>query len=341
MKIMTDLSVVLISRNQDWNTSRLIASVQGCLPDFISSEIVLVDSASTDRTIEIASAFPINILQLKPDQRLTPAAGRWAGTRFSSGELVLFLDGDMELCKGWLEQALPIMQSRPEVAVVSGPWINLPRTGQSEQERNAAGALFEESGYSPVGANIGGAAMYRRSVLNQVGTFNPYLYSDEEPELSARIRHAGYSMLRLRHPIAYHYSDPGEAVSTLIHRWQRNLWLGMGQSIRYHLGDDLFWFYLRERGFGCTPALVLVAGGTSLVYALVARQWLFLMLWLLVVLMGLAGITLRKRSLYKTVYTLVQRLLVLDGTTRGFFIRPMDPNAYPCNIEIIKQVMTV
>jgi len=43
--------------------------------------------------------------------------------------------------------------------------------------------------------------MYRRAVLEEVGTFNPYLNSDEEPELGLRIRHAGYRILELDHPI--------------------------------------------------------------------------------------------------------------------------------------------
>jgi glycosyltransferase involved in cell wall biosynthesis len=328
-----DLSVVLISRNQEWNISRLIGSVLRCLPDNISTEVVLVDSASTDRTIEIARTYPVKIFQLKPDQILTPSAGRWVGTRFSTGDFILFLDGDMELCEGWVERALLVMQTMPDVAVVCGPWINLPKAMQRDDvsvDTNSA-----EEGYSFAGANIGGAALYRRSVLNEVGTFNPYLYSDEEPELSIRIRHAGYDMLKLNHPIAYHYSDPSEAISTLIQRWKRNLWLGMGQSIRYHIGDKLFWTYVKERGFGCLPALILLVGGLSFFYSLFINNWTSFILWLLILLLGMAGIAVRRRSFYRMIYSVVQRLLVLDGTVRGLFIRPMDPETYPCNIEKI------
>ena len=68
---MQRLSVVLISKNQEWNMVRLLQSVldeTACLSD---REIVLVDSASSDRTVEIAGRYPITILRLHRNQRLT------------------------------------------------------------------------------------------------------------------------------------------------------------------------------------------------------------------------------------------------------------------------------
>jgi glycosyltransferase involved in cell wall biosynthesis len=91
---MTELSVVLISKNQEWNIARLVESVLKETDRLPAREIVLVDSASTDRTIEIAAQYPISVLRLCPKQRLTAAAGRYVGTKQTRGGLVLFLDGD-------------------------------------------------------------------------------------------------------------------------------------------------------------------------------------------------------------------------------------------------------
>lgn len=334
---MTDLSIVLITKDQEWNISRLIDSVIKYVPAAITKEVVLVDSASRDHTLDIACSYPINILRLKPDQPLTPSAGRWVGTKYSIGEFILFLDGDMELCDGWLDRALSVMQTMPNVGVVYSPWINLPKAMERDNINVLEYAHDEDDGINIAVANIGGAGMYRRSVLRDVGTFNPYLYSDEEPELAIRIRYAGYDIFKLGHPIAYHYSDPNEFISTLIKRWKRNLWLGMGQSIRYHLGDELFWLYAKERGFGCFPALVLATGGLTLCYSLIVNNWLIFFSWLFFLLIVLTGLSIRKRSFYKMIYSVVQRLFVLDGTVRGFLIRPMKPSSYPCHVEIIKQ----
>ena len=97
---MTELSVVLISKNQEWNIARLVESVLRETDALPSREIVLVDSASTDRTTEIAARYPIAVLKLCPEQRLTAAAGRYVGYKRTTGDLVLFLDGDMELVRG-------------------------------------------------------------------------------------------------------------------------------------------------------------------------------------------------------------------------------------------------
>ena len=67
---MVELSVVLITRNQDWNIARLVQSVMNEAAG-LSYEIVLVDSASTDRTVEIALNYPIRIVRLDENQRLT------------------------------------------------------------------------------------------------------------------------------------------------------------------------------------------------------------------------------------------------------------------------------
>ena len=174
---MTELSVVIITKNQAWNISRLIESVLRETVSVSSSEIVLVDSASSDDTVQVAAQFPVSVLRLSPTQHLSPSAGRYIGYKNSSGKLILFLDGDMELVEGWLNRALVYLSDKPDVALVTGEVIDLPLDARSPDkpklDDNTKITTFEVS-------KSGGAALYRRSVLEEVGTFNPYLYSDEE-----------------------------------------------------------------------------------------------------------------------------------------------------------------
>src|SRR5438874_587956 len=86
---MIELSVVLISKNQAWNISRLIESVLQATSSIISKEVILVDSASTDETVEMASRYPISIVRLQPGQRLSPAIGRYTGYTRTQPELGL------------------------------------------------------------------------------------------------------------------------------------------------------------------------------------------------------------------------------------------------------------
>jgi glycosyltransferase involved in cell wall biosynthesis len=330
---MAELAVVLISKNQAWNMARLLESVLCETCAIPTAEILLVDSASTDAGPVLARAYPIRILRLRPDQPLTPAAGRYMGYKHTTADAVLFLDGDMELNNGWLALALQILRDQPDVAVVTGLVVDLPKTGGSVDRPPAPVPAGIPAREIPQG---GGAALYRRAVLEQVGTFNPYLESDEEPELCMRIRHAGYRVLQLAWPIAYHYSHPSTALSTVLGRWRRNLYLGYGQIIRYHLGSPLFWMYLKERGYSLVPGLGLAAGLFSLGWGLARARWVLVRLWTLLSLLTLAGYAYRKRSMQLVFYSLLQRLCIIDGAVRGFFLAPRDPDSYPGRFDLIE-----
>lgn len=331
---MIELSVVLISKNQERNIARLVESVLRETDPLPAREIVLVDSASTDRTTEIAARYPIAVLKLYPEQRLTAAAGRYVGYKRTTGDLVLFLDGDMELCEGWLDQALGVMHSRPDVAVVCGRIIDRPSALQTPTVEHLEALDTDAAGIDV--RHGGGAAMYRRSVLERVGTFNPYLYSDEEPELCLRIRHAGCRVLQLPRPIVFHYTAPADAVSTLLGRRGRNLWLGYGQNIRYLSASPLLWPYLRERGWAVAPALTLCIGVLALAASGLTGQWGWLALWGTFLIVLTIGIAIRKRSLMRALLSLFKRLLCLDGTLRGLLLTPYDPAGYPGRYEVIQ-----
>ena len=332
---MTKLTVVLISKNQAWNVERLVESVLAGTEGAASREVVLVDSASTDETVQKASRYPISVLRLREGQQLTPAAGRYVGYQHTEGDLILFLDGDMELHPGWLEGALQVLQDEPNVAAITGQVVDLPKAAGPDDDKpplqaGDANAVTE----IPYG---GGAAMYRRSVLQEVGTFNPYLHSDEEPEMCIRIRHAGYRIVRLQRPIAYHYTDPKGGLSTKVARWRRKLYLGAGQALRYHVGDEVFGSYVRERGYGLIPALGLLAGFISLLWALVSGRRALVQAWTLGLGLVVAGDVFRKQSLYRTACSLLERLFIVDGTLRGFLIEPLDPSSYPCEFDFVKR----
>jgi glycosyltransferase involved in cell wall biosynthesis len=332
---MTTLSVVLIAKDQAWNVDRLVCSVLREIADGPPAEVLFVDSASQDGTAQRAARHPIGVLRLRSDQPLTPALGRYVGARETSGELLLFLDGDMELCPGWLAAALQTMHERPEVAAVTGAVIDRPRDTQpgdgtwSEQVRQPDDAERDVT-------QTGGAALHRRRVLEAVGSFHPYLHSEEEPELCLRIRHAGHRVVRIGRPIALHYTTPSRTVATVMARWRRDLFLGMGQSMRHHLGSDLLWPYIRERGWGLAPGMALLAGLGGLGAGIAAGRWRPLGLWTALTTSTIAVHAVRRRSVTDTAFSLVQRLCLVDGTVRGFLADPLPPEAHPARFEVVQ-----
>jgi glycosyltransferase involved in cell wall biosynthesis len=328
------LDVVIITKDQGWNVRRLIESVLRETEGRPGTEIILVDSASSDDTVDVASEYPIRVIRLSKRQRLTAAAGRHAGLSQTGGDVVLFLDGDMELRRGWIDAALGLFARRPDIAVISGEVIDQPIRARCLRAVESVGEI-QRASFSEV-THGGGAAAYRRSVLDRVGSFNPYLFSDEEPELCLRIRHAGYRIVRLDRPIADHYSDPSGAISTLFGRRRRNLYLGPGQALRIHLGSGLLFPYARERGFGLLPVAGLALGVATLGMSLVFRQPRWAAFWLGIVATLFVADAARKRSMYRALFTMVQRLVFAEGTVKGFVGSPADPSRFPCMIEVIK-----
>jgi len=324
----SDVSVVLIARNQRWNIHRLITSVVsevGSDPD-----VVLVDSASTDGTPEAAAGHGIRVIRIDDREHRSPSAGRYLGCRETRSELVLFLDGDAELVPGWLDLARRILSDDPSIGSVTGQRISLPISTTPPERPDPPPP---SGGWKDV-THCGGSALFVRRALDAAGSFDPWLYSDEEPDLSIRIRHAGYRMVRTDDPMIFDYTDPTDRIRTIVARRGRNLYLGAGQNLRKHLGLPTFRTYVRERGFGILP---VVGIPVYLVVCIVAaaRSALAFSLTLSLMPVAFAALAVRKRSVQRAARSVVLRLLIAEGTVRGVRLPRREPGAYrPATTEI-------
>jgi glycosyltransferase involved in cell wall biosynthesis len=95
------LSVVIITFNEEANLGRTLASVQSLVSDG-KGEIVIVDSGSTDRTVEIAKSFGAKIFV---EEWKGFAAQKNSAIDKAQGTWILSLDADEELDSD-LQQAL-------------------------------------------------------------------------------------------------------------------------------------------------------------------------------------------------------------------------------------------
>jgi glycosyltransferase involved in cell wall biosynthesis len=95
------LSVVLITHNEESDLARTLESVRPLVCDG-QGEIIIVDSGSTDRTVEIARSFGAKVFT-EPWKGF--AAQKNSAIGKATGEWVLSLDADEELDKQ-LQQAL-------------------------------------------------------------------------------------------------------------------------------------------------------------------------------------------------------------------------------------------
>ena len=104
---LMNLSVVIITFNEEGNVGRTLASVKPLVDDG-KGEIIVVDSGSTDRTVEIAKSFGAKVFveewkgfAAQKNSAIDKAAGNW----------ILSLDADEELDSQLQQSLLELLTS--------------------------------------------------------------------------------------------------------------------------------------------------------------------------------------------------------------------------------------
>ena len=227
------LTVIIIGKNEEQFIAKSIASVIDASKN-METQIIYVDSASTDKSIEEAKQFPIGILQLRPDWHLSVAAGRYTGTLHAKGEYIFFLDGDAEVEPEWFGQAIGFMDANPDFGAVAGVleevYMSLDGTQVVGGKKNVRGQDLTKHTLGV--KTLGGLALFRNSVLNEVGTVNPYLPTAEDHELCLRIRNASYKLARLNFPMAIKYTEQRQSVHEVTRRCRTKMY-DYGTVMRY------------------------------------------------------------------------------------------------------------
>lgn len=118
------VSVIIKALNEEKKISAAIESALRAVRK-VGGEVILADSCSTDKTVELALAYPIRIVQLANADERCCGVGPQLGYQHSHGEFVYLLDGDMQMLEGFLEVALDFMLAHPEVAGVGGQVVEL------------------------------------------------------------------------------------------------------------------------------------------------------------------------------------------------------------------------
>ena len=169
------LSVVVIGKNEAQNLPALFHSLE---PIAAEHEILYVDSASTDDSVEIASAHADRVCELQDSPSLCAAAGRHVGTKEAKGIWVLYLDGDMELTSdfaAWINQ-MPEAGYGENIAGYIG-YYTFVRSDGSQSKNRLHQPKGGKAGY------FGGAVLLRRENVLGAGNWNPSVVANEEIDL--------------------------------------------------------------------------------------------------------------------------------------------------------------
>ncbi len=112
------LSVVIITKNEEENIARTLASVEA-----VADEIVLVDSGSTDRTLEIARSFGSKVKIFVEEWKGFPRQKN-AAIEKATGDWILSLDADEEVSPELANEIAGATAKKQEDAAFSIPRKN-------------------------------------------------------------------------------------------------------------------------------------------------------------------------------------------------------------------------
>lgn len=320
-----DLSVVVIARNEEDYIAQCLASVVSATSSAAGADVVLVDSRSTDRTVELARDFPIRVVRLAPDAPCSRALGRLVGQHLTTGRYVLFIDGDTVIAGEWLRAALQHLESQPDVAGVGGKLREIyyregVPVGENPDFFHMGDAI--EDAYQ-----LGGNAIYRRGALDAVGSFNPYVVSFEEAELAERLRQRGYRLQRLPLELGTHHTPLRTSIREPWRRFRSSLMSGYGQVLRLSLQNGTFWRHaLHMNRYLLFMAFELV-GCVLLATSIGRADPRYFATWVVAGVGMLALMVVRNRSLSGPLSVICDWVLAGPAILWGFVQRPPDPSA--------------
>lgn len=221
------IGFVVIGRNEGQRLIDCLTSISGFLP-----QIVYVDSASTDGSVQAAKSKGVHVLSLDMSRKFTAARARNEGfdkliALYPELEYVHFLDGDCAVAQNWVEYALRFLQSNPSVAIVCG------RRRERYPEASVYNKMCDLEWDTPTGEAkaCGGDAIINASVFRKVGGYNNDLIAGEEPEMCIRVRQAGHKIWRLDHEMTMHDA----AMYRFTQWWKRALRAGYAYAEGNHL----------------------------------------------------------------------------------------------------------
>lgn len=264
----------MIGRNEGERLRRCLQSIPPEIP------VVYVDSSSTDQSVQIARRLGAQVVELDMARPFTAARARNEGVQrlgdwLPNVAFVQFIDGDCELEEGWLIASSVFLTDHPRYAVVCG------RRRERCPDHSIFNKLCDDEWDTPVGdaSSCGGDALMRYGVLRDVGGFDPAMIAGEEPELCARLRSAGWRIMRLDAPMTIH-----DAAMTRLSQW----WF---RALRSGFGYAQAWHRTRKRGINGTlyrrelARAIFWAGGLPILSILLALlvHPLLLFTWLLMV----------------------------------------------------------
>lgn len=268
---MPEISVIIVN----WNGKRFLPECLSAMrrQTFTDFETILVDNGSTDGSFDfIRAEFPEVRLLALPDN-LGFTGGNIAGYELAAGNLIVLLNNDTEAHSAWLDQIHQASLAYPKTGSFASKMMyfddrqRIENCGFNVSPAGTTAELGRDQLDGPdwtyprrVFGACGGAAAYRRSMLDDIGFLDPdFFMIYEDVDLSFRAQLSGYECVYLPQAVVYHRyrSTIGKQPAQQVFYAQRNIdlvfWknLPAGQILRsapqrllYEIGAALYFLGL-------------------------------------------------------------------------------------------------
>ena len=211
------VSIIILTWNSEQHIGACLASLGRGL-DTYSSEVIVIDNGSSDRTCSIVrETWPGVRLVTNPENRgVAPARNQ--GIRLAQGKYVLILDDDTVVQPGALDCLTRYMEDQPETGLC-GPRLTgaggelqlscrrfptltdklarrLPSGLAGKAARAAEMADWDHGTVRAVDYVIGACQLIRQRALQEVGLFDERIfYGPEDVDMCLRLQQAGWPVV--------------------------------------------------------------------------------------------------------------------------------------------------
>lgn len=193
------VSVIIPTKNEEKNIDRCLKTLKKLA--FGDLEIIVVDNSSTDQTVQIAQKLGARVFQIGPER----SAQRNFGAQKARGNLLFFLDADMEVEKKLIPEAVSLFQKDPDLAALVVPEKS---AGNDFWARTRA---LERNCYLGE-PTIEAARIFDKRAFSKIGGFDKNLIAAEDWDLTQRVTKSG-KIGRTKSKIIHHE----EQLSLLAH----------------------------------------------------------------------------------------------------------------------------
>jgi len=279
---MVDLSICIVTYNAKDLLLGCLKSVYNNL-DHVNAEVVLVDNASTDGSIEAVRELWPDVQIIKNTENLGFVKPTNQAMKISRGRYVLWLNNDTIVLDNALAKLVEFMDTNPLVGICGPKVLNRDGTVQNQCRRGFptpwnifayltglsrlfpnsprfAGYLmtyFDEDQVHEVDAVSGSCLLVRREVINQIGYLDEDYYAyGEDLDYCARAKKAGWKIYYYPRAEIIHYGGQGGSgvqPYRSIYHFHRSMWL----FYQKHIASDHIFLFNWAVGFAIVAKLFL------------------------------------------------------------------------------------